>query len=110
MVGRTKMHVKKGDTVQVLSGKERGKTGKVLTVTPEKQTVIVEKINFIKRHSRPTQKAPQGGIIEKEGPMHAAKVAVVCSKCNEPVRIRKKQLDDGKKVRTCAKCGEILDH
>lgn len=109
MAGRAKVHVKKGDTVVVLSGRDKGKSGKVLSVNPGKETVIVEKINFIKRHSRPSQKAPQGGIIEKEGPMYSAKVALFCSKCSKGVRVRHKQLDDGKKVRVCASCGEILE-
>ncbi|MFC1591522.1 50S ribosomal protein L24 [Thermodesulfobacteriota bacterium] len=103
------MHIKKGDMVMVLAGREKGKAGKVLKINPDKQTVIVEKVNFIKRHTRPTQKAPKGGIIEKEGPIRAANVNIVCTKCDAPVRIRKKLLDDGKKTRTCAKCGEILD-
>ena len=106
---RPSMYVKKGDTVIVLAGKEKGKSGKVLKVNPEKQTVVVEKINFIKRHTRPTRKAPQGGIIEKEGPLHAAKVNILCTKCNVAVRIKKRVLDDGRKVRACVKCGEILD-
>jgi large subunit ribosomal protein L24 len=109
MVGRQKMHVKKGDTVMVTTGKEKGKSGKVLTVYPEKASVIVEKVNFIKKHSRPTQKAPKGGIIEKEGRLHVSKVTIVCPKCNRPVRIRNNRLDDGKRVRACARCGEILD-
>lgn len=109
MAGKAKVHVKKGDTVVVLSGREKGKNGKVLSVNPDKETIIVEKINFIKRHSRPTQKAPQGGIIEKEGPLRAAKVALFCSKCSKGVRVRNKQLDDGKKVRVCVSCGEILE-
>ncbi len=109
MVSRVKMHVKKGDTVMVIAGKEKGKSGKILGINPGKGTVIVEKINFIKRHSRPTNKAPQGGIIEKEGPVKASNVNIMCSKCDATVRIRKKVLDDGKKVRACAKCGEILD-
>jgi len=109
MVNRAKINVKKGDMVMVLAGKEKGKSGKVLMVNPEKGTVIVEKVNFIKRHSKPTTKAPQGGIIEKEGHIHASIVNIICSKCNAPVRIKKRLLDDGKKVRACVKCGEILD-
>ena len=110
MVDRVRLHLKKGDMVKVVAGKEKGKSGKILKINPEKQTVIVEKINFIKRHSRPTSKAPKGGIIEKEGSIRASNVNIICSKCNVPVRIQKKILDDGKKVRTCVKCGEILDH
>jgi large subunit ribosomal protein L24 len=109
MVHRDKINVRKGDNVIVIAGKERGKTGKVLSVNPEKQRVVVEKINLTKKHSRPTSQAPQGGIIEKEAPLHVSNVKIVCSKCNVPVRIKKKFLDDGKKVRTCIKCGELLD-
>ena len=109
MVNRSKIHVKKGDMVMVMAGKEKGKSGKILVVNPEKETVVVEKVNFIKRHSRPTTKAPQGGIIEKEGHIRASTVSIICSKCNVSVRIKKKFLDDGKKVRACVKCGEILD-
>ena len=104
-----KYHVKKDDQVMVMAGKEKGKSGKILGINLVKNTVIVEKINFIKRHSKPTNKAPQGGIIEKEGPVKASNVNIICSKCDAKVRIRKKILDDGKKVRACAKCGEILD-
>ncbi len=107
---RVNVQVNKGDTVMVIAGREKGKSGKVLVVNQEKNTVIVEKVNFIKRHSKPTSKAPQGGIIEKEGPLHASNVNIICSKCNVPVRIKKKLLDDGKKVRTCIKCGEILNY
>lgn len=109
MAERIKLHIRKGDTVKVIAGREKGKTGKVLKVNPDKQKVIVEKINFVKRHSRPTAKAPQGGIIEREGLIHASKLNIVCAKCNDAVRIRKKTFEDGKRARTCAKCGEILD-
>jgi len=109
MAQKMSIHVKKGDTVMVTAGREKGKTGKIIMVNPEKHTVIVEKVNFIKRHSRPTRKAPQGGIIEKEGPLKISNVNVLCPKCNAPVRTRTKALDDGKKVRVCAKCSEIVD-
>lgn len=106
---QTKTQVKKGDTVMVIAGKERGKSGKVLKVNPDKMTVIVEKVNFIKRHSRPSAKTPQGGIVEKEGPLHVSNVNILCAKCTTSVRIKSKLLDDGKRVRMCARCGEILD-
>ena len=93
MVNRAKINVKKGDMVMVLAGKEKGKSGKVLMVNTEKGTVVVEKVNFIKRHSKPTTQAPQGGIIEREGHIHASIVSMICSKCNVPVRIKKKFLD-----------------
>ena len=109
MINRSRIHVKKGDTVMVMAGKEKRKSGKILMLNPEKGTVIVEKVNFIKRHSKPTSKAPQGGIIEREGYIRASNVSIICPKCNVPARAKKMSLDDGKKVRACVKCGEILD-
>jgi len=109
MVERSKLHVKKGDTVVVLAGKEKGRSGKVLSVITKKEKVFVEKINMIKRHSRPSKSAPQGGIIEKEAALHASNVNILCPKCNKAVRIKKRLLEDGKKVRACVKCSEILD-
>ena len=100
--------LKKGDTVKVIAGKEKGKTGKVLSLIPDKQRVIVEKINLIKRHKRPDAKG-KGGIVEKEGPIHVSNVMYLCDKCGSGVRIGYKILDDGKKARVCAKCHETLD-
>lgn len=108
-MSKPKIHIKKNDLVMVIAGKEKGKTGKVLKVITKKNRVVVEKINFIKRHQRPTGQLRQGGIIEKEGPIHVSNVMIICNKCNRPVRIGKKILEDGKKVRVCRKCGEILD-
>jgi len=105
---KAKYHVKRNDFVIVVAGKEKGKKGKVLNVLPKKNRVIVEKVNFIKRHSRPSAKNRQGGIVEREGTLHVSNVMIVCSKCNKPTRIGKKCLEDGKKVRICRKCGEIL--
>jgi len=104
-----KTYVKKGDMVSVLTGKEKDKTGKVLMINTKKGTLVIEKLNLVKRHSRPSKAAPQGGIIEKEGSIRISNVNIVCEKCNKPVRIKMNFLDDGKKVRTCVKCGEILD-
>jgi len=104
-----KAHVRKGDTVIVLAGKDRGKKGKVLRVVPSTRRVVVEGINMIKKHQKPTQKIMQGGIIDKEAPIALANVQVVCGKCGEPVRTGKKVLEDGKKVRVCMNCGEVLD-
>jgi large subunit ribosomal protein L24 len=101
--------LKKNDLVMVVSGKERGKSGRVLRVFPQKNRIIIEKINFIKKHTRPSGQTKQGGIIEREAPVHISNVMVICEKCNLPVRVGKKILDDGKKVRMCKKCGEILD-
>jgi len=106
---RAKIHIKKNDTVMVIKGKEKGKAGKVLRVMPEKQSAIVEKLNFIKRHAKPTQQMRQGGIIEKEAPLPLSNLMVMCPKCNKPVRTGRSRLEDGKTVRACRKCGDILD-
>lgn len=103
-----KVHVRKGDTVLVTTGKDKGKKGKVISVEPEKSRVIVEGVNVVKRHTKPTQKAPQGGIMEKPAPVHSSNVMLFCTKCNNPTRINKKLLEDGKKVRVCKECGELL--
>jgi large subunit ribosomal protein L24 len=104
-----KTHIKKNDMVQVTKGKEKGKAGKVLRINREKGTALVERVNFVKRHARPTQTQRQGGIIEKEAPIALANLNVLCAKCDKPVRIRKKVLEDGGRVRTCHRCGEVLD-
>jgi len=101
--------IKKNDKVIVLSGKEKGKIGAVLKVDSEKDRVVVEKINMVKRHTRPGGKTAQGGIVEKEAPMHISNLMLVCNKCAEPSRIAKRILEDGSKVRVCKKCGELLD-
>ena len=102
------MHVVKNDMVKVLSGKYAGKTGKVLKVFPRSNRVIVEGVNIIKRHTKPSQKSPQGGIVEKEGPIHVSNVMVICGKTNQPGRVGHRFLDDGTKVRISKKSGEIL--
>jgi len=104
-----KFHVRKDDLVQVIAGKEKGKSGKVLKVLLNKNRVVVEKINFIKRHSRPTGKTRQGGIIQKEAPIHISNVLLLCSKCNRGVRMGKRILEDGKKALVCKKCGELIE-
>ena len=102
--------IKKDDTVFIMNGKDRGKTGKVLRVDQAEQRIIVEKINFIKRHTRPNpQKNIQGGIVEKEAPVPASNVKVVCPDCGEPTRVGYKILEDGQKVRACKKCQGVLD-
>lgn len=103
-----KVHVKKGDTVLVIRGKDAGKKGKVLTVFPDRQRVIVEKVNVVKRHSRPTRKLPQGGIVEKEASIHASNVMLLCGKCHKPTRVGHRFLDNDTKVRVCKKCREVL--
>ncbi len=102
-------HVKKDDIVEVIAGKEKGRRGKVLSVQPAKSRVKVENLNIVKKHQKPTQKSSQGGIIEIENGIRLDNVKVVCSKCDKAVRIGKKLLEDGKKVRTCKACGEVLD-
>lgn len=108
-MSKIKVHVKKGDLVQVITGKDAGKKGKVLQVFPETSRVIVEGVNIVKRHTRPTQKMPQGGIVEKEAAVASSNVMMYCSKCKAPVRINKKILTDGQKVRICNKCDEAFD-
>lgn len=103
-----KLHVKKGDTVQVLSGKDKGKEGKILTALPKKGTVIVEGVNKVKRHTKPSQTNPNGGIITKEAAMNSSKVMLVCPACKKPTRIAHK-IENGKSVRVCKKCGEVID-
>lgn len=101
--------IKKNDKVVVLAGKEKGKIGTVLKVDAEKGRAIVEKINMVKRHTRPGGKSAQGGIIEKEASIHLSNLMLVCNKCAEPSRTGKRVLEDGSKVRVCKKCGELLD-
>ena len=100
--------IKKGDMVEVIAGKEKGKTGKVMRVLGDENRVILEKINFIKKHARPDAKG-KGGIVEKEGAIHMSNVMRICEKCKTASRIGYKTLEDGKKVRTCRKCSEVLD-
>ena len=102
--------IKKDDLVVVLSGKDKGKQGKVLTVLPSESKVIVEGVNVVTKHKKPTSQTDQGGIVKKEAPIYACKVQRVCPKCNKPTRPAHKLLADGKKVRVCKKCGaEILE-
>lgn len=100
--------IKKNDKVIILSGKEQGKIGNVLKVDSEKERVIVEKINVVKRHSKPSAANAQGGIIEKEAPIHISNLMIICNKCAEPTKVGKRILDDGSKVRVCKKCGEVI--
>ena len=102
-------HVRKGDTVVVVAGKERGKKGKVLRVIPEKGRVVVERINMIKKHQKPTQKVRQGGIIEREGAIHLSNVMLLDPNSDKPTRVGMRELADGKKVRVARRSGEMLD-
>jgi large subunit ribosomal protein L24 len=106
---KKRLHIRKNDRVMVVAGREKGKLGQVLRVIPEKEKAIVEKLNTVKRHTRPGGKSAQGGIVEKESPLHISNLLIVCGKCAEPTRVGNKVLEDGSKVRFCKKCGEVLD-
>jgi large subunit ribosomal protein L24 len=103
------VQIRKNDSVMVISGKERGKTGKVLRVKPKEDAVIIERINVVKRHTKPRGPQQAGGIVEKEASIPASNIMMMCDKCNAPVRIGQKILADGNKVRVCRRCGEALD-
>ncbi len=109
VVSRRHFHVKKDDFVQVIAGRDRGKRGKVLQVFPQNGRITVEGIQMIKRHTRATQQRQQSGIVEREGKIHASNVMLICSKCDRGVRIGHRVLEDGKKVRVCRPCDEVLD-
>ncbi|MDY0190637.1 MAG: 50S ribosomal protein L24 [Desulfuromonas sp.] len=104
-----KFHVKKGDLVQVMAGKEKGKQGKVLSVFFTKNRLTVENLNIVKRHTRPSQQNQEGGIVEKEAALSASNVMLVCSSCNKPTRTGIRVLEDGNKTRFCKKCNENID-
>lgn len=104
-----KYHIKKNDTVMVIAGKEKGKSGKVLRILTKKDRAVVEKLNMVKRHMRPGPHSRQGGIVDKEAPIHISNLMVICSKCTDPTRVGYKNLEDGRKVRFCKKCGELID-
>ena len=103
------MKIRKNDTVLVITGKDRGKKGKVRFAYPKKNRIMVEGINFIKRHARATRGARQAGIIEREMPIDTSNVMLMCSRCNHPVRIGYRFLEDGRKVRVCRSCQEVID-
>ncbi len=103
------MKIRKNDNVLIVAGKDRGKKGKVRFAYPKDDTVLVEGINFIKRHTKAMRQVKQAGIIEREAPIRAADVMLICSKCNKPTRIGYRFLEDGKKVRICRVCQEVID-
>jgi large subunit ribosomal protein L24 len=107
-VSYLKVHVRKNDTVVVVSGKDKGKTGEVLKVYPKTGKVIVQGVNIIKKHQKPTRANAEGGIIEREGAVFSSKVMLYCTKCKSATRISNKILEDGTKVRACKKCGETF--
>jgi len=104
-----KCRIKKDDKVKVVAGKEKGKIGKVLRVLRKRERVVVENVNFVKRHTRPSASTPRGGIVEKEAALHWSNLMVMCDKCIHPVRVKIQRLEDGKQVRVCRKCGEVMD-
>jgi large subunit ribosomal protein L24 len=103
------VQIRRKDSVIVISGKERGKTGKVLRVHREENSVIIERVNLVKRHTKPRGPQQPGGIVEKEAAIDASNVMILCDKCNAPVRVGRKMLSDGKKIRICRRCKEALD-
>jgi large subunit ribosomal protein L24 len=107
---RVRTRLRKNDTVEVLTGRDAGKRGKILKVIPEKNRVIVQGVAFVKRHTRPNpQRNIKGGIAEREAPLHVSNVALVCGECGKPTRIGARLLEDGRKVRVCRKCKGVLD-
>lgn len=104
-----KIRLKKGDVVVVVSGNDRGKKGKILSIDKKQNRIVVEGVHMIKKHMRPRKQGEQGGIIEKEATIHLSNIKLVCPKCGEPTRVQKKKLENNKSVRVCNKCGEFID-
>ena len=103
------MHVRKGDQVVVIAGKEKGKRGRVMRLLTDKGRVVIERINMVKRHTKPTQRQPRGGILEKEGSVEASNVALWCGKCVAPRRAKHEDKEGQKKRRICVKCGTVFE-
>lgn len=108
-VAKRKLHVKSGDLVEIISGKDKGKRGKVLKTLPKEGKIIVEKINMLTVHTKPRGMNQPGGIIHREGPIHASKAMPVCGRCNKKTRVGKQILEDGSKIRICKVCGETFN-
>jgi large subunit ribosomal protein L24 len=106
--GETKTRIRKNDMVMVIAGRDRGKTGKVMRVLPERGRVVIERLNIVKRHSRPRGAASPGGIVEKEAAIDLSNVMIFCDRCNAPVRVGVKVAADGEKTRICRRCGESV--
>jgi len=104
----THSRIRKNDMVMVVTGRDRGKTGKVMRVVPEAGRILVERLNVVKRHSRPRGAASPGGIVEKEAPIAISNVMIFCDRCNAPVRIGSKTAADGARIRICRRCGESV--
>jgi large subunit ribosomal protein L24 len=109
MTAGAKVKLRKNDTVMVVTGRERGKTGKVLRVLPDRGHVLIERLNLVKRHRKPRGVQSPGGIVEKEAPLHVSNVMLMCERCNAPVRVGLRRLEDGRPTRVCRRCGDILD-
>ena len=103
------LDIKKNDTAIVIAGDEKGKKGRVLSIDPGNGTLLLESINMIKKHMKPSKKYSQGGIIDKEAPIQRSNVMLVCPKCDNPTRIGNSILENGKKIRSCKKCGEVIE-
>jgi large subunit ribosomal protein L24 len=103
------MLIKKNDTVMVVTGKEKGKRGRVIAAYPSTNRLLVERLNMIKRHTRPNQQLRQGGIVEKESPISAANVKLICAKCDKPTSVARKLAGDGSRARVCKTCGETFE-
>ncbi|NLI60191.1 MAG: 50S ribosomal protein L24 [Clostridiales bacterium] len=108
-VANRKLHIKTGDTVEIISGKDKGKRGKVLRTIPREGKIIVENINMLTVHTKPRGMNQPGGIIHREGPIHASKAMPVCKSCNKKTRVGKQILEDGSKMRVCKVCGETFN-
>ncbi|MGE5248159.1 MAG: 50S ribosomal protein L24 [Verrucomicrobiota bacterium] len=105
----TKVHIRKNDIVKVIAGKEKGKVGRVLKVDRDNGRILVEKVNMVKRHMKPGKTHPQGGIVEKEAPLHLSNVLIMCDKCNRPTRIANPVDGTGNRSRACKRCGDVLE-
>ncbi len=103
------VHVKKGDTVYVLSGKDKGKKGKVLAVNPDDMMVLVEGVNMSTKHKKPRGRMQEGGIIHQESPINSSKVMLICNRCKTPTKVKHTLHEGGQKDRVCKKCGEVID-
>lgn len=102
------MSIRKGDTVRVIAGKDKGKEARVLKTLPQSRRVIVERVNMVKKAQRPTNKQPQGGILEIEAPLHVSNVMLICPGCSQPTRVARSR-EDGVRIRSCKKCGKAID-
>ena len=104
-----RLAIRKNDLIEVIAGKDKGKRGKVLRILPKLDRVLVEKINFVKRHSKPGRLGQRGGILERENPIHVSNVMLFCSECGQGVRARSRRAEDGTKTRVCAKCESLIE-